>query len=131
MKTTLTRIALDFSLAPAIAHSNVLINNSSKKGDHPLNCFPKLLAIIFTFFSFAVQATTYYISPNGSNSSNGDITHPWQTLSYACAHVTNPGDIIHVNAGTYNETAQSNLAIGISIEGEGSTVSIIKANYAA
>jgi len=76
-------------------------------------------------------AIMYYISPNGNNSSNGDITHPWQTLSYACAHVTNSGDIIHVKAGTYYETAQSVLAVGVSIEGEGSNVSIIKANYAA
>ena len=31
------------------------------------------------------------------------------------------GDIIHVNAGTYNETAQSVLAAGVSIEGAGAS----------
>ena len=38
-----------------------------------------------------------------------------------------PGDIIHVNAGTYTEVTQSKLAVGVSIEGVGVT-SIIKSH---
>ena len=44
---------------------------------------------------------------------------PWKTLAYACSRVKTSGDIIHLNAGTFIETAQSSLAVGVSIEGEG------------
>lgn len=70
---------------------------------------------------------TYYIDTAGIDGAGhtGAISDPWATLAYACTRVTTPGDTIHVNAGTYTETAQSVLAIGINIEGEGIT-SIIR-----
>lgn len=74
--------------------------------------------------------SVYYLSPSGSDAALGDITHPWKTLAFACSHATKPGDIIHVNAGTYNETARANLALGVSIVGEGDA-SIIKSSYVA
>lgn len=76
--------------------------------------------ILFTF-SLLASATTYYIDPAGSNTNDGSSTRPWFNLSYACSKVKTNGDIIHVNQGTYIETSQSILAIGVSIEGEGIT----------
>jgi len=75
--------------------------------------------------------TIHYIDAvSGVDSSiHGSITAPWKTLAYACSQVKTSGDLIHVNAGTYTETSQCNLAVGVSIEGEGAT-SIIQSNYA-
>ena len=64
---------------------------------------------------------THYIDPSGSDSNTGAIGSPWRTLSHACSQVSTSGDIIHVNAGTYMETSQSNLNVGVSIEGVGIT----------
>lgn len=81
----------------------------------------KLLILLLLIVSISANAATYYISPTGSNSNTGGISSPWLTLTYACAHATAPGDIIHVNAGTYVTTAQCVLAAGVSIEGVGVT----------
>ncbi len=81
----------------------------------------KLLILPLFLFSLISSATVYYIDPAGKNTNNGSTGSPWATLSYACSRVTASGDIIHVNAGTYNETAQSVLATGVSIEGAGVT----------
>jgi hypothetical protein len=86
--------------------------------------FP-LLAI-----SLTVSGATYYISPRGSDSNSGSSSAPWKTLAYACSKATATGDIIHVNAGTYLETNQCVLAVGVSIEGDGVT-SYIKSHYAS
>jgi len=79
-----------------------------------------MIIILFTL-STAVSATTYYIDPAGKDSNNGSTGYPWKTLAYACSRGKTTGDIIHVNAGTYNETKTSVLAVGVSIEGEGVT----------
>ena len=93
----------------------------------------KLISIILFFvFTLTANAADYYIATaanGGSNGNNGSIGSPWLTLTYACAHATTSGDIIHVTAGTYTETAQSLLAIGVSIVGEGVT-SIINSTVA-
>ena len=71
---------------------------------------------------------TYYIDPAGNNGNSGSIDSPWLTLAYACTQVKTSGDIIHVNAGIYTETASSKLAVGVSIEGTGVT-SVINCKY--
>jgi uncharacterized repeat protein (TIGR02059 family) len=81
--------------------------------------------IILLTINAAVSATTYYIDPLGKDSNNGSSSSPWRTLAYACSKVTTKGDIIHVNSGTYTETVQSILAVGVSIEGEGIKSNII------
>jgi hypothetical protein len=87
--------------------------------------FPLFLFIFC--FAFTSQATIYYISPTGNDATgNGTAGNPWKTLFKACSVVSTPGDIIHVNAGVYTETATSILKEGISIEGVDSTSSIIK-----
>ena len=87
------------------------------------------LIIMLLFLSSVVGATTYYIDPSGSDSNNGSSSSPWKTLAYACSKATSSGDIIHVTAGTYSETTQSKLAVGVSIEGDGAT-SLITSNIA-
>jgi hypothetical protein len=68
---------------------------------------------------------TYYIATNGNDANNGSIGSPWLTLFHATETVLTAGDIIHVNTGTYIETNQMYLAVGVSIEGNGSSLSII------
>ena len=86
------------------------------------------LIVLFLFISFTISGATYYIDPAGNNSNSGSGSAPWKTLAYACSKATAAGDIIHVNAGTYLETTQCVLAVGVSIEGVGAT-SIIKSHY--
>jgi len=80
----------------------------------------KILIILFLFLSILVSGTTYYIDSDDGHDDTGDGSsgNPWKTLAYACTIVSSP-DIIHVNAGIYNETARANLAVGVSIIGEG------------
>ena len=91
----------------------------------------KLLYTLFFFIIFHSSfATTYYISPNGSDDGNGTISSPWKTLYRATNAVTIPESIIHINAGIYLEILQSKLAVGVSIEGEGNN-SILKSTITA
>lgn len=78
----------------------------------------KLLILFFLICSQLQAGTVYYISPTGNNAASGTINEPWQTLRYACSMATALGDVIHVMPGTYNESSTSNLAVGVSIEGE-------------
>jgi len=74
------------------------------------------------------EMATYYVSTSGNNGNAGTLASPWRNLSYACSTAITPGDIIHVISGTYNETTQCSLRVGVSIEGEGKTASIIKSS---
>ncbi len=89
-----------------------------------------LLIALFALKNVVLSAATYYIDQSGNNSNNGSQASPWKTLSYACTMARNSGDIIHVNSGVYVETTQSLLAVGVSIEGEGSS-SVILSNVSA
>lgn len=89
----------------------------------------KILFLLLVFHN--AYAATYYINPAGNDiSGNGSINNPWKSLYKATSAVKTSGDIIHVNAGTYNETQQCVLAVGVSIEGEGIS-SIIKSSLTA
>jgi hypothetical protein len=82
------------------------------------------------FISLIIQAqTTYYINPARKNSNNGSVSSSWLTLAYACTKARVTGDTIHVNAGTYIETAQSVLSAVVNIKGEGNS-SYVKAGSA-
>lgn len=75
---------------------------------------------------------TYYIDPTGVDDAGRDgltLGEAWAKLSYACTRAVTAGDIIHVNAGTYAEDARCDLALGVSIVGEGETLSIINTTY--
>lgn len=97
-------------------HYDSLLIKSSK-----VNTMKKLLIAPLFLLSLISSAAVYYIDPAGKNTNNGSSGSPWNTLSYACSKVTARGDVIHVNAGTYTETAQCILSAGVSIEGAGVT----------
>jgi hypothetical protein len=74
-----------------------------------------------------LYATTYYVSPSGNDATgNGSQASPWKTLSKATSSVNTVGDIIHLTSGTFTETQQSSLRTGVSLEGEGKDVTIVK-----
>lgn len=92
----------------------------------------KILTISLILLSLFGNSTTYYIDPTGNDATGtGSIVAPWATLKKATTSVTTAGDIIHVNAGTYTETLQSTLAVGISIEGDDSATTIIKSTLSS
>lgn len=90
-----------------------------------------LLLNILVLYSITGFSAKYYVDVAGSNSNSGSSSSPWLTLAHACAIVTTPGDIIHLNAGTFNETSRANLAVGVSIEGAGMDATIINSRYVA
>jgi parallel beta-helix repeat protein len=47
-------------------------------------------------------ATTYYVSPSGSDSNNGSELLPWKTIDYGVDQLQ-PGDKLYVRGGTYYE----------------------------
>ena len=96
----------------------------------------KILTILLLACSLVAEADKWYIATaaNGGSDTNGDgsISAPWLTLKHAADTVTGVafvGDTIMVGAGTFTETAQSALGLGVSIYGAGVT-SIITTNTA-
>lgn len=96
----------------------------------------KILTILLLACSLVAEADKWYIATaaNGGSDTDGDgsSAHPWLTLKHAADTVTGAafvGDTIVVGVGTFTETAQINLGVGVSIYGAGAT-SIIKSNYA-
>jgi hypothetical protein len=76
-----------------------------------------------------VNHTVYYVSSKGTDGDmvSGLSDHPWKSLAYACTRVTAPGDVIHIS-DEITETSQSILPVGVSIEGDGTGVSVIKSH---
>ncbi len=91
----------------------------------------KIFIISFLIISQLCWATKYYIDEAGLDDAgeDGSISEPWASLYYACTRATTPGDTIYINSGTYTETTQSTLPVGVSIIGEGNT-SIITSSAA-
>ncbi|TCS31956.1 chondroitinase B-like protein [Paucimonas lemoignei] len=52
--------------------------------------------------STAPTGPTYYLSPNGNDSSNGSASAPWRTIQKA-ANTVNAGDTVVLMDGTYTE----------------------------
>jgi hypothetical protein len=91
------------------------------------------IVLILLTISLISSGTTYYVSTaanGGSNSNSGSAGSPWLTLHYACESVTSSGNTIHVNAGSFIETEQATVAVGVSIEGAGQGSTFIISRYA-
>lgn len=85
------------------------------------------LLFISVCISGLLNATIFYVSSTGNDASGtGTISNPWKTLVKAANTVTTPGDIIHLVAGTYIETSTVNLRVGVSLEGEGVSNTIVQ-----
>ncbi|HEX3035380.1 MAG TPA: hypothetical protein VHT73_09630 [Thermodesulfobacteriota bacterium] len=63
------------------------------------------LLILGTFFNISseVNAETFYISPNGSDSNPGTSDWPWKTFSFAISKLR-PGNALILMDGTYTKT---------------------------
>jgi uncharacterized repeat protein (TIGR02059 family) len=59
-----------------------------------------LLVILFLLTTVVLNAATYYVATNGSNSNPGTITQPFATWNYAMNKLK-AGDILYIRGGTY------------------------------
>ena len=79
-----------------------LVNGQQMALNWTKRCFSWLF-ILLVALSCAASATDYYVATWGDNSNSGDITHPWQNVSYATQQAV-AGDTIYLFDGTwYNE----------------------------
>ena len=85
------------------------------------------VALFSSHFSFA---TVYYVSPGGKDTlGGGGFTNPWRTLQYAVSQVpASQGHTIQLTEGIFVENGPLELPPGVSIEGAGKDVTIIKAD---
>ena len=60
--------------------------------------------------TIAAQATTYYVSTNGSDSNNGTSeSTPFNTINKAATVLINPGDTAYIKNGTYTSDSKIRL----------------------
>lgn len=88
----------------------------------------KLITILFVcLLAYSSKAqTNHYMATYGSDSfGDGTFGNPWASLSHSCSLVSTANDTIHVIAGTYTETHECVLAVGVNIKGEGISSHII------
>ncbi|MEG4113397.1 MULTISPECIES: right-handed parallel beta-helix repeat-containing protein [unclassified Microcoleus] len=48
-----------------------------------------------------IHPHVFYVSPNGSDTNNGSLEHPWSTINHA-ASVLKAGETVYIRAGTYH-----------------------------
>jgi len=98
----------------------------------------KLLLIAVLLFSGMANAlvvaptqktedTVYHVKTTGNNSNPCTATKPCANLATACTKVTKAGSTIKLWNGTYTETTQCTLAVGVSIEGQDKVNTIVRA----
>ncbi|MEL6852923.1 MAG: right-handed parallel beta-helix repeat-containing protein, partial [Bacteroidota bacterium] len=78
----------------------LLLKTFSHKPVNPLYSF--LLILMTVASCFSVQATNYYVSPNGNDSNAGTAAQPFRTLEHGINQLA-PGDSLKLMAGTYRE----------------------------
>ena len=70
------------------------------------------LSFFFVLFSISLHTqSTYYVAPSssgGSDSNNGSIGSPFETIQYGINQLSSGGDILYIRAGTYRETITIN-----------------------
>lgn len=73
-------------------------------------CNLVILGFVLVFLNSECLARNYYLSPNGSDSGDGSIEHPWASLDYALCKFANdnvnsrvgPGDTLYLRGGVYH-----------------------------
>jgi hypothetical protein len=72
--------------------------------------FLLLVISLIPVFSPIVKASplTWYVSPTGSDSASGNISHPFRTLQKAC-NVSSNGDTIYMRGGTYKPHSNTQI----------------------
>lgn len=92
----------------------------------------KILIILLLAVSLTAWADKWYIATTGSDThGKGTLADPWLTLKHAADTITGAafvGDTIVVGAGTFTETQQLAIGVGVSIYGAGAS-SIINCTY--
>ena len=71
--------------------------------------FFTLLFVLFSSFLFSQN--TFYVAPSssgGSDSNNGSIGSPFETIQYGVNQLSSGGDKLYIRAGTYRETITIN-----------------------
>ncbi|MNK08988.1 hypothetical protein D3C87_269350 [compost metagenome] len=86
-----------------------------------------IIFLVFTIISstIAFAQTNYYVSPTGSNSNNGSLSSPWQTIQYGLNQMSS-SDVLHVFPGTYSEKI-SIPASGITVKNYSAVLPVIDA----
>ncbi len=86
------------------------------------------LAVILVLIAGSVWATDYYVATTGSDvTGDGSAGNPWQTIQHAINNVGS-GDVIHVAAGTYNETLNIVSKNNLTIQGADKATTIVKSS---
>lgn len=73
----------------------------------------RIFTAILFMASLCLNAATYYVAPNGSDTNPGTITAPWQTWQKAFSSLA-PGDILYVRGGNYTGMYDSGHGVFIS-----------------
>src|SRR5512133_247835 len=73
----------------------------------------RIFTAILFMASLCLNAATYYVAPNGSDTNPGTITAPWQTWQKAFSSLS-PGDILYVRGGSYTGMYDSGHGVYIS-----------------
>ena len=61
------------------------------------------------FVAASMLAADYWVSPEGDDAATGAMDDPWATIEHADSMVA-PGDVVHVTAGDYSGTFDTNAA---------------------
>jgi len=59
--------------------------------------------VLLVVLGGSARATTYAVSPTGSDGASGLLSAPWKTIGHAMSVVA-ADDTVNITAGTYNET---------------------------
>ena len=78
-----------------------------------------LFTLLFVLFSsFLFSQNTFYVAPSssgGSDSNNGSIGSPFETIQYGVNQLSSGGDKLIIRAGTYRETITINKIANVKI----------------
>jgi uncharacterized repeat protein (TIGR02059 family) len=67
-----------------------------------------VLLLVIILISVPLSGATFYVSPSGKDSNNGDISHPFATLNKVWT-IISPGDQVYLRGGTYSFDNQQYL----------------------